>query len=126
MPLDLPTDWGPGRFTPCRINFNNQAGSALLLGASFVRVGDGYVRQAQKSFSTVASTRAYLAAHGADSLIDAYTFHIYPVVSASADLTTGQSEIARQMNAIYTECRSVGTKPCWVTEWGFSDQAARF
>jgi hypothetical protein len=45
--------------------------------------------------------------------------------SGGAILTTGQSEIARQMNAIYTECRSVGTKPCWVTEWGFSDQAAR-
>ena len=98
---------------------------ALVLGGSFVRVGEGYVRQAQISFSTVQSTRAYLAAHGADKFVDAYTFHIYPVVPPNADPATGQSEIARQINAAYSECRSVATKPCWVTEWGFPDQAAK-
>jgi hypothetical protein len=96
----------------------------LLLGGSFVRVGDGYVQQVKKGFSTVESTRAYLAAHGADRLVDAYSFHVYPVVPESADLAKAQSEIGRQIGAIFNECRSVKSKPCWVTEWGFSDQAA--
>jgi hypothetical protein len=82
------------------------------------------VQQAKKGFSTVESTRAYLAAHGADKFLDAYSFHIYPVVPPNADLAKGQSEIARQIGAVYNECRSVKSKPCWVTEWGFSDQAA--
>ena len=104
---------------------SNLLDGALLIGGSFVRVGEGYVQSIHGSFSTVSSTRAYLATHGADGLVDAYSFHVYPVVPPTADLVAGQHEIARQIGAVYTECRSGRTKPCWITEWGFPDEAIK-
>jgi hypothetical protein len=104
---------------------SNLLDGALLIGGSFVRVGEGYVQSIHGSFSTVSSTRAYLAAHGADGLVDAYSFHVYPVVPPTADLVTGQREIARQIGAVYSECRSARAKPCWVTEWGFPDEGIK-
>lgn len=104
---------------------SNLLDGALLIGGSFVRVGEGYVQSIHGSFSTVSSTRAYLAAHDADRLVDAYSFHVYPVVPPTADLVTAEHEISRQIGAVYTECRSSGSKPCWITEWGFPDAGTK-
>jgi hypothetical protein len=47
---------------------SNLLDGALLIGGSFVRVGEGYVQNILGSFSTVSSTRANF---GADKLVDA-------------------------------------------------------
>ena len=68
---------------------------------------------------TISATLTFLRAHGLDGLVDGYGVHYYPDDKASpAD--------RKQRMEVYavSQCRPVGVaggKPCWMTEWGFSN-----
>jgi hypothetical protein len=74
-----------------------------------------------------ASTNAtieFLRANGLDRLVDVYGIHFYPW----SDNPGNTSSAAKRMNKLkqydLAQCRPGGSasgKPCWVTEWGFTN-----
>jgi Glycosyl hydrolase catalytic core len=66
---------------------------------------------------TINATLQFLRAHGLDQYVDAYGIHIYPwqkTASARAEAIAEQD---------VTACGVAGSKPCWITEWGFDNKA---
>jgi len=62
-------------------------------------------------------TLAFLRQNGLDRLVDGYGVHVYP--SGDRHRSIG-SRIASLERYVLSECRQ-DTKPCWLTEWGFSN-----
>lgn len=66
---------------------------------------------------SIADTIEFLRQNGLDKLADGYGVHVYP----SSDPHTPTSARSAQLNQnIFAACR-LGTKPCWLTEWGISN-----
>jgi hypothetical protein len=66
---------------------------------------------------TINATLQFLRAHGLDNYVNAYGIHIYPwqkTAAARGGAITEQD---------VTECALAGGKPCWITEWGFNNEA---
>jgi hypothetical protein len=79
----------------------------------------GTVKQGKKTdYVSMNDTLQYLRQNGLDKLVDGYGVHTYP----NADLHQSSSERASTLEkrGVLSACQP-GTKPCWVTEWGFSD-----
>jgi hypothetical protein len=68
---------------------------------------------------TISATLTFLRNNGLDSLVDGYGIHYYP-----NDKTTAAERRNRMDTYAVSQCRPTGFaggKPCWITEWGFSN-----
>ena len=63
-------------------------------------------------------TLQYLRQHGLDKLVDGYGVHTYP--NADPHQSPSQRASTLEDRGVLSACKT-GTKPCWVTEWGFSN-----
>lgn len=79
----------------------------------------GTVKQGKKTdYVSVSDTLQYLRQHGLDTLVDGYGVHTYP--NADPHQSPSQRASTLEERGVLSACQS-GTKPCWVTEWGFSN-----
>ena len=62
-------------------------------------------------------TLLFLRQNGIDKLVDGYGIHSYPSLNPNRTTTYRVDELH---NEFFKAC-SHGTKPCWVTEWGFTN-----
>jgi hypothetical protein len=60
----------------------------------------------------------FLRKHGLDDLADGYAVHTYP--SRDPKLSSSARAKSLQDRGVLSACRQ-GTKPCWITEWGFEN-----
>ncbi|MBV8511565.1 MAG: hypothetical protein JOZ94_14120 [Xanthobacteraceae bacterium] len=68
---------------------------------------------------SVGATMAFLRAHGLDQLVDAYNLHIYPSGDHPGDKAAAIHRM-RNLRALVDPVCGPGSKPCWITEWGFA------
>ena len=61
----------------------------------------------------------FLRKHGLDQFADGYGVHVYPNGNTREPMA---QRIADLDTNIFAECRQ-GTKPCWLTEWGFDNRS---
>jgi hypothetical protein len=59
----------------------------------------------------------FLRQNGLDKLVDGYGIHSYP--SLNPNKTT--ADRVTELNSEFFKACGPGTKPCWVTEWGFTN-----
>ena len=79
----------------------------------------GTVKQGKKTdYVSVDGTLQYLRQHGLDKLVDGYGVHTYP--NTDPHQSPSQRASTLEERGVLSACRS-GAKPCWVTEWGFSN-----
>lgn len=90
-----------------------------IMTAGLVDFGPPGVRASQLDGVSLAATFAFLRSHGLDDLVDAYAVHTYP---------GGRTAAARSRHlrdVVTADCRppdSASGKPCWITEWGFTNK----
>ncbi|WP_183572628.1 hypothetical protein HDF18_05150 [Mucilaginibacter sp. X5P1] len=68
---------------------------------------------------TISATLTFLRLNGLDTLVEGYGIHYYP-----DDKTTASERRKRMDTYACSQCRAAGVtggKPCWITEWGFSN-----
>jgi hypothetical protein len=75
-----------------------------------------YPGRKQDSVS-VAGTIWYMRQYGLDQLVDGYGVHVYPSGDPSIPLAMRVSTLEHDT---FSAC-TVGFKPCWLTEWGFTN-----
>lgn len=89
----------------------------ISAGLADVHAGQWLANSGYEGVS-VDATLAYLRSHGLDSLVDAYGIHEYPDI---------RQPWAKQRSDWWSkalaQCGVDGGKPCWVTEWGYSNTA---
>jgi len=68
---------------------------------------------------SVGATMAFFRAHGLDELVDAYNLHTYPWADHPGDKASAIHRLNRLRELVDPVC-GPGSKPCWITEWGFS------
>jgi hypothetical protein len=79
----------------------------------------GTVKPGKKTdYVSVSDTLQYLRQHGLDKLVDGYGVHTYP--DADPHQSPSQRASTLEERGVLSACQA-GTKPCWVTEWGFSN-----
>jgi hypothetical protein len=57
-------------------------------------------------------------------LVDGYAVHVYPWANSPGQLAAATGRHARLARYVLTQCQPpghAGGKPCWITEWGFSN-----
>lgn len=72
----------------------------------------------------VGSTIAFFRANGLDKLVDAYNLHTYPWEDGPGNKVSETHRLQRLQALVLSVCspgRSPNGKPCWITEWGFSN-----
>jgi hypothetical protein len=57
----------------------------------------------------------FLRENGLDKLVDGYAVHVYPSGDPHRSISM---RVASLEQYVFGECKQ-GTKPCWLTEWGF-------
>ena len=73
---------------------------------------------------SVGATIAFMRANGLDQLVDAYNLHTYPWADHPGDKASAihrARRLAALIQPVCTAAGAAGGKPCWITEWGFSD-----
>jgi hypothetical protein len=79
----------------------------------------GSVKPGKKTdYVAVNDTLQFLRQNGLDKLVDGYGVHTYP--DADPRQSPSQRAAALEQRGVVTACQS-GAKPCWFTEWGFSN-----
>ncbi len=68
---------------------------------------------------SIGGTLGFLRANGLDQLVDGYAVHVYP----SNDPSESQATRAAKLQADTFAACVPGGKPCWLTEWGFTDKS---
>lgn len=70
------------------------------------------------------ATISFLREHGLDELVDAYGIHSYPSSAQPGDAEARARRTARLQDVDLAQCGAPGSgrKPCWITEWGFSNR----
>jgi hypothetical protein len=63
---------------------------------------------------------AFLRQIGGDQLVDGYAVHTYPTGDPNVSVAARVAFL--EQRGILSECKQ-GTKPCWMTEWGFNNGA---
>jgi len=66
----------------------------------------------------IPDTIEFLRKNGLDQFADGYGVHVYPNGNTREPMS---QRIADLDTNIFAECRK-GTKPCWLTEWGFDNR----
>ena len=96
----------------------NKATAIISGGLADIGVA-GTVKQGKKTdYVAVDDTLEYLRQHGLDKLVDGYGVHTYP--TADPHQSSSQRASTLEERGVLSACQH-GTKPCWVTEWGFSN-----
>ena len=73
---------------------------------------------------SVGATLAFFRANGLDKLVDAYNLHTYPWGDSPGDKASAVHRMQRLRALVLPVCSAAGSpsgKPCWITEWGFSN-----
>ncbi|RXH53952.1 hypothetical protein [Granulicella sibirica] len=71
---------------------------------------------------SVGATIAFFRANGLDKLVDAYNLHTYPWADGPGEKTSAVHRQRRFQGLVKPVC-SPGSKPCWITEWGFANNS---
>ena len=69
---------------------------------------------------SIDATIQFLRANGLDNLVDAYGVHTYPPADRPGAPDAVADRLSRLEHIVFPECRA-GGKPCWLTEWGFTE-----
>jgi len=73
---------------------------------------------------SVGATIAFFRANGLDKLVDAYNLHTYPWGDGPGNKVSAIHRLRSLQGLVMPVCSPVGSpngKPCWITEWGFSN-----
>lgn len=71
---------------------------------------------------SIDATLQFLRANGLDNLVDAYGVHTYPPADRPGAPDATADRLSRLERIVFPECRAGGGgKPCWLTEWGFTE-----
>ena len=95
-----------------------------LLPTSLVDAGPEGAWPTPKNYDGVraGATIAFFRANGADRLVDAYNLHTYPWADGPGEKVSAVHRLQRLQQLVLPLC-SPGGKPCWVTEWGFTNDS---
>ena len=98
-----------------------------LISAGMVSAPDGekLYNNKREDMVSLPATMAFLRANGLDSLVDGYGIHTYPWSDHPGDPAAAARRTERFESVDLGPCRPAGQsggKPCWITEWGFSDK----
>ncbi|WP_296437311.1 hypothetical protein [Rhizobium sp. 60-20] len=101
---------------------------APLLPFSLVDTGPEGAWPTAKNYDGVSpgATMTFLRANGLDKLVDAYNLHIYPWAYGPGERVSAIHRLRRLQQLVQPLCfpaGSPGGKPCWVTEWGFTNDS---
>jgi hypothetical protein len=101
---------------------------APLLPTSVVDTGPEGPWPTPKKYDGVSpgATMAFFRAQGVDALVDAYNIHTYPWADGPGDKAAVTHRWQRLQQLIEPLCAPTGShegKPCWVTEWGFTNES---
>ena len=101
---------------------------APLLPFSLVDTGPEGAWPTPKNYDGVSpgATMAFLRANGLDKLVDAYNLHIYPWADGPGQKASAIHRVRRLQQLALPLCSPAGSpsgKPCWVTEWGFTNDS---
>ena len=104
-----------------RLNRNTPIISAGLVGA---KDGEKLYNNKKEDMVSLAATIEFLRANGLDTLVDAYGIHTYPSAEQPGNPAAAAKRTTRFTSVDIAECRlaAAGSKPCWITEWGFQNQ----
>jgi hypothetical protein len=72
----------------------------------------------------ISATISFWRANGIDKIVDAYAIHTYPWADSPGDKAAAIHRLRRMQQQDLSECHPVGSssgKPCWITEWGFTN-----
>jgi hypothetical protein len=100
---------------------------APLLPTSLVDTGPEGPWPTPKKYDGVSpgATLAFFRAHGVDELVDTYNIHTYPsMANGPGDRIAAIHRRQRLQQLVEPLCARPGSragKPCWVTEWGFTN-----
>ncbi len=61
----------------------------------------------------------FLRQNGIDKLVDGYAVHTYPTGDPRVSVAARAEQL--EQSGVLSECKK-GTKPCWLTEWGFPNK----
>jgi hypothetical protein len=78
----------------------------------------------QVDMVSINATLEFMRANGLDQLVDGYAVHVYPWANSPGQLAAATGRHARLARYVLTQCQSpghAGGKPCWITEWGFTN-----
>jgi hypothetical protein len=72
---------------------------------------------------SVGATIAFFRANGVDRLVDAYNLHTYPWADGPGEKDSAIHRLRRLQQLVLPVCSAAGQggKPCWITEWGFTN-----
>ena len=79
----------------------------------------------QVDMVSINATLAFMRANGLDKLVDAYAVHVYPWANGPGQPAAAAGRRDRLAKYVLTQCRPAGSpdgKPCWITEWGFTNR----
>ena len=99
-----------------------------LLPTSLVDTGPEGAWPTAKNYDGVSTgaTMAFLRANGLDGLVDAYNLHTYPWADGPGEKTSAIHRMRRLQELVLPICSPAGSssgKPCWMTEWGFTNDS---
>lgn len=86
--------------------------------------GTGWTQTVKADAVSIDATLVFLRANGLDRLVDGYGLHSYPSVKSPGTAEGAADRLSHLKQNGLSQCQSSGTangKPCWFTEWGFSD-----
>jgi hypothetical protein len=69
---------------------------------------------------SVGATLAFFRANGLDKLVDAHNLHTYPWADGPGNKASAIHRQRRLQDLVMPVCSPNG-KPCWITEWGFTN-----
>jgi hypothetical protein len=73
---------------------------------------------------SVRAIMAFFRANGLDNYVDAYNLHTYPWADSPGQSSSAIHRMRRLQGLVNQVCSPAGSsdgKPCWVTEWGFTN-----
>jgi hypothetical protein len=99
-----------------------------LLPTSLVDTGPEGAWPTPKNYDGVSpgATIAFFRANGLDKLVDAYNLHTYPWADGPGEKASAIHRLRRLQQLALPLCFPAGSssgKPCWVTEWGFTNDS---
>lgn len=68
----------------------------------------------------------YMRESGLDGVVDGYGVHTYPWSTLKDKSAAAADRLKKLQDNVLSECRPAGSavgKPCWITEWGFKNEA---
>jgi len=99
-----------------------------LLPTSLVDTGPEGAWPTPKTYDGVSpgATIAFFRTNGLDNLVDAYNLHTYPWADGPGERTSAIHRFRRLQQLALPLCSPAGSsggKPCWITEWGFTNDS---